>query len=136
MYKKLSKSVEDNLNRAGRPKGVGNKSTGMAREAIAKFVDGNAPAMQGWLESVAMGIQATDKEGKPKFASLRNGQFLESLTMEDAMELFKLPREVAVFEEKPVVVNIGRFGPYIAHDKKFISLLYMLIWIIFFIIQI
>jgi DNA topoisomerase-1 len=62
------------------------------------------------------------KEGKPKFASLRNGQFLESLTMEDAMELFKLPREVAVFEEKPVVVNIGRFGPYIAHDKKFISL--------------
>jgi DNA topoisomerase-1 len=42
--------------------------------------------------------------------------------MEDAMELFKLPREVAVFEEKPVVVNIGRFGPYIAHDKKFISL--------------
>jgi DNA topoisomerase I len=62
------------------------------------------------------------KEGKPKFASLRNGQYLESLTMEDAMELFKLPREVAVFEEKPVVVNIGRFGPYIAHDKKFISL--------------
>jgi DNA topoisomerase I len=62
------------------------------------------------------------KEGKPKFASLRNGQFLESLTMEDAMELFKLPREVAEFEEKPVVVNIGRFGPYIAHDKKFVSL--------------
>ncbi len=62
------------------------------------------------------------KEGKPKFASLRNGQFLESLTMEDAMELFKLPREVASFEEKPVVVNIGRFGPYIAHDKKFVSL--------------
>jgi DNA topoisomerase I len=62
------------------------------------------------------------KEGKPKFASLRNGQFLESLSMEDAMELFKLPREVSVFEEKPVVVNIGRFGPYIAHDKKFISL--------------
>ncbi len=62
------------------------------------------------------------KEGKPKFASLRNGQFLESLSMEDAMELFKLPREVAAFEEKPVVVNIGRFGPYIAHDKKFVSL--------------
>jgi DNA topoisomerase-1 len=62
------------------------------------------------------------KEGKPKFASLRNGQFLESLTLADAMELFKLPREVALFEEKPVVVNIGRFGPYIAHDKKFVSL--------------
>ena len=62
----MSKSVEDNLNRAGRPKGVGNKSTGMAREAIAKFVDGNAPAMQGWLEKVADGIPIieTIKEGE------------------------------------------------------------------------
>jgi len=66
MSNKLSKSVEDNLNRAGRPKGVGNKSTGMAREAIAKFVDGNAPAMQGWLEKVADGIPIieTIKEGE------------------------------------------------------------------------
>jgi hypothetical protein len=76
MSNKLSKSVEDNLNRAGRPKGVGNKSTGMAREAIAKFVDGNAPAMQGWLESVAMGIQATDKEGKLKFSTEGNPVFI------------------------------------------------------------
>jgi DNA topoisomerase-1 len=62
------------------------------------------------------------KEAKPKFASLRNGQFLESLSLADAMELFKLPREVAAFEEKPVMVNIGRFGPYVLHDKKFISI--------------
>jgi DNA topoisomerase I len=62
------------------------------------------------------------KEGKPKFAPLRNGQFLESLTLADALELFKLPREVAAFEEKPVMVNIGRFGPYVLHDKKFISI--------------
>jgi DNA topoisomerase-1 len=62
------------------------------------------------------------KEGKPKFAPLRNGQFLESLTLEDALELFKLPREVADFEGLPVMVNIGRFGPYVLHDKKFISI--------------
>jgi len=62
------------------------------------------------------------KEGKPKFAPLRNGQFLESLSLEDALELFKLPRQVAEFEEKPVVVNIGRFGPYVLHDKKFVSI--------------
>ena len=61
MSNKLSKSVEDNLNRAGRPKGVGNKSTGMAREAIARFVDGNTPAMQGWLEKVADGIPIMEK---------------------------------------------------------------------------
>lgn len=62
------------------------------------------------------------KERKPKFAALRQGQFLENITLEDALELFKLPREVAEFEEKPVVVNIGRFGPYVLHDKKFVSI--------------
>lgn len=61
-------------------------------------------------------------EEKPRFASLRTGQFLENIKLEDALELFKLPREVATFEEKPVVVNIGRFGPYVLHDKKFVSI--------------
>jgi DNA topoisomerase-1 len=59
---------------------------------------------------------------KPKYASLRTGQFLESLTMADAMELFKMPRELGNFEETPVVVNIGRFGPYVLHDKKYVSI--------------
>lgn len=62
------------------------------------------------------------KEGKPKFASLRPGQFLENITVEDALELFKMPRDMGEFEEKPVVVNIGRFGPYVMHDKKFVSI--------------
>ena len=62
------------------------------------------------------------KEGKPKFASLRNGQFLENITLADALELLKLPREVGEFEQKPVVINIGRFGPYVLHDKKFVSI--------------
>jgi DNA topoisomerase-1 len=42
--------------------------------------------------------------------------------MDDAMELFKMPRELGLFEETPLVVNIGRFGPYILHDKKFVSI--------------
>ena len=62
MDKKLSKSVEDNLNRAGRKPGIPNKSTTAAREAIAKFVDGNTHKMQEWLQSVAEGIQ--NEEGK------------------------------------------------------------------------
>lgn len=53
MSNKLSKSVEGNLNRAGRPKGVPNKSTAMAREAIARFVDGNSHKLQEWLEAIA-----------------------------------------------------------------------------------
>lgn len=56
MSNKVSKTVEGNLNRAGRPKGVPNKATAMAREAIASFVDGNAHKMQEWLESVANGV--------------------------------------------------------------------------------
>src|SRR5688572_26698209 len=59
---------------------------------------------------------------KPKFASLRPGQFIENLTLGDAMELFKMPRDLGLFEDKPVVVNIGRFGPYVLHDKKFVSI--------------
>lgn len=61
-------------------------------------------------------------ERKPKFASLRPGQFIENITIQDALELFKMPRDMGLFEEKPVVINIGRFGPYVLHDKKFVSI--------------
>lgn len=72
---------------------------------------------------VQIGENPDDSGGeKPKFASLRPGQFLENITMADAMELFKMPREVGMFEDKPMVVNIGRFGPYVLHDKKFVSI--------------
>jgi hypothetical protein len=57
MTNKLSKSVEKNLNRAGRPAGSANKSTSMAREAIARFVEGNAHKMEEWLTAVAEGKQ-------------------------------------------------------------------------------
>ena len=59
---------------------------------------------------------------KPRYASLRQGQFLENITLAEALELFKLPRDLGAFEEKSVVANIGRFGPYIVHDKKFVSI--------------
>lgn len=62
------------------------------------------------------------KPEKPKFASLRAGQFIENLTLEDALELMKMPRDLGFFEEKQVVANIGRFGPYVLHDKKFVSI--------------
>lgn len=63
-----------------------------------------------------------DDEEKPRYASLRSGQSIETLTLEDAMDLFKLPRVVGSFEGSDLKVNIGRFGPYIQHQKAFISI--------------
>ncbi|MFN8689823.1 MAG: topoisomerase C-terminal repeat-containing protein, partial [Cyclobacteriaceae bacterium] len=72
---------------------------------------------------VQIGENPDDSGGeKPKFASLRQGQFIENITLEDALELMKMPRSMGDFEEKPVVVNIGRFGPYVQHDKKYVSI--------------
>jgi DNA topoisomerase I len=62
------------------------------------------------------------EKDKPQFASLRAGQLIETITMEEAMELFKMPRELGTFESKMVTVGIGRFGPYIRHNNQFISL--------------
>jgi len=63
-----------------------------------------------------------DEEEKPKFAKLKASQSIETISFEEAMELFKLPRTLGMFEDSEVTVNIGRFGPYAAHDKKFYSL--------------
>ncbi|KHE93694.1 MAG: type I DNA topoisomerase [Candidatus Scalindua rubra] len=63
-----------------------------------------------------------EEEEKPKYASLLKGQLLESITFEEAINLFKLPREVGTYEDKVITAAIGRFGPYIRHDSKFVSL--------------
>ncbi|PAW94549.1 DNA topoisomerase I [Mucilaginibacter sp. MD40] len=72
---------------------------------------------------VQVGENATDeKDEKPLYASLRTGQSIETITLEDALELFKLPKAVGEFEGKVMKVAIGRFGPYISHNGAFVSL--------------
>ncbi len=72
---------------------------------------------------VQLGENPDDNGGeKPKFAALRQGQFIENITLEDALELMKMPRDLGTFEDLPVVANIGRFGPYVLHNKKFVSI--------------
>lgn len=63
-----------------------------------------------------------EDEEKPRYANLLKGQLIETITLEEALALFKLPREVGFFEGKPLVVNIGKYGPYIRFDDKFYNL--------------
>ena len=65
--------------------------------------------------------KAEDKE-KPRFAQLPADKGMETITLGEALELFRLPRTVGEFEGKPVVIGAGRFGPYVMHDKKYVSL--------------
>ncbi|RMD48343.1 MAG: type I DNA topoisomerase [Ignavibacteria bacterium] len=71
---------------------------------------------------VAQLTNPDDPEEKPQFAGLRNGQRLETITLEEALDLFKLPRTLGEFEGEEVVAAIGRFGPYVRHKGKFYSL--------------
>ena len=68
-------------------------------------------------------IGTREDEEKPRFAGLRPGQKMDTITLEEALELFKLPRELGVSPEgEQISANIGRFGPYVKYDNKFVSL--------------
>lgn len=62
------------------------------------------------------------KDKKPRFARLLKGQLIETITLEEALNLFKLPRTIGAYEEKEVIIGVGKFGPYIRHNDKFYSL--------------
>jgi len=67
-------------------------------------------------------IGETSDEEKPKFASLRNGQTIQDITLEEALELFKMPRKLGEHEGAEVLASIGRFGPYVKVGKTFVSI--------------
>jgi DNA topoisomerase-1 len=71
---------------------------------------------------VQLGEADEENNIKPKYASLRTGQMIETISLEEAMELFKLPKNVGLFEDKDVVIGIGKFGPYIRHNSIFTSI--------------
>lgn len=116
-YKPFHKKVEDALQNSERSKGerilgIDPKTGKQVSVKIGRF----GPLAQ-------LGEAVTEGEGeKPQFSSLRSGQILETITLEEALDLFKLPRDLGEFENKKVTVAIGRFGPYIRHDNKFVSL--------------
>ena len=95
---------------------------------VGERVLGNDPAT-GRRVSVKIGrfgpvvqIGTAEDADKPVFASLMEGQTLNNITLEQALKLFALPRTLGNFEDKEVVIGVGKFGPYIRHDGKFTSL--------------
>ena len=67
-------------------------------------------------------IGVANETEKPRFAQLNKGQSISTITLEEALELFKLPRTLGDYEGSPVVIGTGRFGPYVLHCKKYVSL--------------
>jgi len=67
-------------------------------------------------------IGSAEDEEKPRFAQLKAGQSLDTLTLEDALELFRLPRNLGTYEGSDVVIGAGKYGPYIQHQGKYVSI--------------
>ncbi len=117
-YKPFKKDIENTLETAERIKGE--------RELGIDPVSGKRviARMGRYGPMVQIGEINTDneEEEKPRFAKLKAVQSIETISLEEAMELFKLPRNLGKFEGEDVLINIGRFGPYASHNKKFYSL--------------
>jgi len=113
-YNPFHETIEHTLENAERAKGE--------RELGFDPVSGKKVIARMGRYGPMVQIGHQDEEEKPKFAKLKASQSIETISFEEAMELFKLPRTLGLFEEGEVTVNIGRFGPYAAHDKKFYSL--------------
>jgi DNA topoisomerase-1 len=113
-YTPFHKDVENTLENAERVKGERPLGTDEATgKPIVARMGRYGPMIQ---------IGKVEDEEKPRFAKMKSTQSIETITLAEAMELFKLPRNLGKFEDEDVTVNIGRFGPYAAHDKKFYSL--------------
>ncbi len=113
-YLPFKKDVEHTIENAERIKGE--RELGVDPSSGKKVI-----ARMGRYGAMVQIGDVSDEE-KPRFAALKNTQSIETISFEEAMELFKLPRKIGQFEEEDVVINIGRFGPYIGHNKKFYSL--------------
>ena len=114
-YRPFHVRVDDTLKNA--PKSKGERMLGVD-PASGK----NVYARIGRFGPMAQIGESDDEAEKPRFASLHRNQHIETITLEEALKLFKLPRDLGEFEGKKVVVGSGQFGPYVRHDDKYVSL--------------
>ena len=113
-YQPFHEKVEETLEKSGRSTGERILGTDpkTGRQVSVKIGPYGPMVQQGTRE----------EEEKPKFASLQKGQHIETITLEEALKLFDLPRKLGKYEGKDVVVSTGRFGPYLKHNSKNVSL--------------
>lgn len=113
-YDPFHRQIEETLEKSGKVSGeklLGkDPSTG---ESVFVKIGRYGPMVQ---------IGETDSDTKPRFASLQKGQSIDTISLDEALELFKLPRTIGEFESSEVIAAIGRFGPYIRHKSAFYSL--------------
>lgn len=113
-YGPFHKSVEHTLENAERAKGE--------RELGKDPVSGKPVFARMGRYGPMVQIGIADDEEKPRFAKLNATQSIETITLDEAMDLFKLPLNLGQYEEKEVSVNVGRFGPYVKWGEQFISI--------------
>ena len=119
-YLPFHENVEHTIETASRAKGE--RELGLDPQSgkpVVARLGRFGPMVQIGVSAVVGAEETTEK---PKFAKLRTNQSIETITLEEAMELFRLPRNLGAFEGEDVVVNIGRFGPYAQHAAQFYSL--------------
>ena len=99
-----------------------------AEKRVGERVLGNDPKT-GMPISVKIGrfgpvvqMGKTDGDVKPRFAQFKKGQTMESITLEEALELLQLPHKLGEYQGKPVTVGAGKYGPYVAHNGKYVSI--------------
>ena len=114
-YKPFHENIEHTLENAERAKGE--RELGMDETSGKKVI----ARMGRYGPMVQIGDTANEEE-KPRFAKLKSTQSIETITMEEAMELFSLPRTIGEHEGQEMSVNVGRFGPYIKLGEQFISI--------------
>lgn len=114
-YKNFEPTVENSLEKKSEHK-IGERILGedpQTGKSVSVKIGRFGPVVQ---------IGSAQDEEKPRFAQMKKGQSLETITLEEALDLFKLPRSLGQFEDSEVTIGSGRFGPYVKHDGKYISI--------------
>jgi len=114
-YDPFHKEVEDTIEKAERQNGA--RDLGMdpaTGKRVSVRIGRYGPFVQ-------IG-ESDNEEEKPRYASLKTGQLIETITLEEGLELFNFPKHIGEYEDKEMVVGLGRFGPYVRHNSQFYSI--------------